>query len=222
METFKERVARGLCGNCGRPADRDGTICVRCNNTKKSQYQKKKRNKICTICREKHSGKGVRCDNCCGQESEERRLKSNCGVCIRCSSKATRGVYCNTHYVQRKANLIKRFEQGRCLGCGKPRLDNSKYCWECWIKQASRKTKTTEKFLVSLWDKQNGRCAYSGRVLVPGLTAQLDHKVAKRKGGSNDFENLQWVDKDVNYAKRALSEQEFLDLVKDIYRHRCK
>ena len=28
---YKRRVAQGLCGKCGKPLDRKGSICISCN-----------------------------------------------------------------------------------------------------------------------------------------------------------------------------------------------
>lgn len=76
----------------------------------------------------------------------------------------------------------------------------------------------TPKVLEKLWKAQKGRCAYTNRVLNV-TTAHLDHKVAIAKGGSHDIGNLQWTCPEANYAKRDLSEAEFIQLCRDVVAH---
>ena len=68
-----------------------------------------------------------------------------------------------------------------------------------------------------LWKSQRGICPLSGRRLNRD-NAQLDHIQAVRKDGSDDIENLRWVHRDVNYAKRDLSDEQFLSLCFDVVR----
>jgi 5-methylcytosine-specific restriction endonuclease McrA len=68
--------------------------------------------------------------------------------------------------------------------------------------------------------KKQSVCPYSGRKLEVGRNLSLDHRIAKSNGGTNDLDNLQWVDRYVNLAKHDMSENDFLALVKDIYDYR--
>jgi len=63
--------------------------------------------------------------------------------------------------------------------------------------------------------KQKLICALTG-VKLTTETISVDHIVAKSKGGSNRPENIRLVHKDVNLAKRALSDSEFLDLCRKV------
>lgn len=65
--------------------------------------------------------------------------------------------------------------------------------------------------LAQLWRKQRGVCAVTGWKL-DRENAQLDHIVPKTKGGSDAIGNLRWVHRDVNYAKRDLTDEAFLRL----------
>lgn len=75
-----------------------------------------------------------------------------------------------------------------------------------------------------LWDlfiKQDRKCALSGLdIRFPHsridyeATASLD-RINSKIGYNKD--NIQWVHKDVNYAKQSMDNFEFLDLVKKIY-----
>ena len=61
-------------------------------------------------------------------------------------------------------------------------------------------------------------CPLTGRLLT-GETMSVDHKVSLSKGGSNDLSNLRFVHVDANYAKRILSEEEFLKMCMDVTEH---
>ena len=44
----------------------------------------------------------------------------------------------------------------------------------------------------------------------------IDHKVSLSRGGSNDLSNLQFVHVDANYAKRILSQEDFIQMCRDV------
>jgi hypothetical protein len=44
-----------------------------------------------------------------------------------------------------------------------------------------------------LFDKQNSRCVYTNRLLILGVDASLDHRVAIANGGTHENSNLQWT-----------------------------
>jgi len=66
-----------------------------------------------------------------------------------------------------------------------------------------------------LWKKQRGICPITGRRLNRE-SAQLDHIVPIKLNGSDLVENLRWVHRDVNYAKRDLLDQDFYRLCWDV------
>lgn len=67
-----------------------------------------------------------------------------------------------------------------------------------------------------LWHKQKGRCALTGRRL--DRSAQLDHIIAKARGGGDEQSNLRWLCKEANLALRELSDAEFVALCSDVMR----
>ena len=77
--------------------------------------------------------------------------------------------------------------------------------------------KATTLDLARLWKMQRGRCALTGRRLNRD-NSQLDHIVAKARGGTDEINNLQWVCVEANLAKRELSETEFVSLCSDVMR----
>ena len=73
------------------------------------------------------------------------------------------------------------------------------------------------KELRELLEKQDFICPLTGRELVPGENASLDHIIPKSRGGPNKIGNLQWLDNNINFAKRNLLPDEFAQLISDAY-----
>lgn len=69
--------------------------------------------------------------------------------------------------------------------------------------------------LMDLLRKQEFRCALSGKELTP-KNAELDHIVPRSKGGSDDLDNLQWLDKRINRMKGQMSQEQFLDCCRKV------
>lgn len=74
--------------------------------------------------------------------------------------------------------------------------------------------RATASDLASIWKQQRGRCALTGRRL--DRSAQLDHIVARARGGSDSKSNLRWLCRDANLARRELSDEEFVRLCEDV------
>lgn len=72
--------------------------------------------------------------------------------------------------------------------------------------------------ILKLIERQQFRCAVSGRELTPA-SASLDHIVPLSRGGSHRIENLWVVDQQVNAAKGTLTVEELLQLCSDVIRH---
>ncbi|MEJ5260978.1 MAG: HNH endonuclease signature motif containing protein [Anaerohalosphaeraceae bacterium] len=73
--------------------------------------------------------------------------------------------------------------------------------------------KTNE--ILSLLEKQQYRCALSGRKLTPE-TASLDHIQPLSRGGLHDISNIWIVDHQVNIAKGSLTAEEFIRLCQEV------
>jgi 5-methylcytosine-specific restriction endonuclease McrA len=74
----------------------------------------------------------------------------------------------------------------------------------------------------SLWEglrdkliAQNYRCAYTGKALILGVNASVDHilPVARFPQLISDLHNIEWVDLQVNQMKRDLTRDEFLSSI---------
>lgn len=70
--------------------------------------------------------------------------------------------------------------------------------------------------IAALWKAQKGFCALTGRRL--DRSAELDHIIAKARGGSDGVTNLRWVCRAVNFARRDLPDDEFFALCRDVMR----
>lgn len=71
--------------------------------------------------------------------------------------------------------------------------------------------------LAVLWKRQRGRCALTGRKL--DRAAQLDHKMPRARGGTDELDNLQWLCAEANLAKRDMTDADFVALCADVARH---
>lgn len=70
--------------------------------------------------------------------------------------------------------------------------------------------------MVRRFDEQGGMCALTGWPMELGKTASLDHIVARARGGPNTVSNLRWVHASVNYAKRTMSDEEFVAMCRAV------
>ena len=145
---------------------------------------------LCLYCRRPLEGKNtayLRCSNCRAKIANQ-RLK--------------------------RRNFLR--EQGLCI-CGQPIAVGNRVCEDCWFKEISKgNTGTPKNWLIikEILLRQNYECAYTGKKLVIGVNASIDHIVPTTKGGNNFIENLQWVDIKINRMKNDMSHQEFISTIK--------
>ena len=148
------------------------------------------------------------------------------GLCRHCGrvldgSHGTRCRKCHAKALVRGREEKKRTALARlCRNCRSPEivtLGKILHCKTCWFKMmAQHKLGTAKRWreLRSLWDSQNGRCAYTGRELVIGVNASIDHILPSSRFPAKimQLSNLCWADRKVNEIKRDMTRQEFLDL----------
>jgi 5-methylcytosine-specific restriction endonuclease McrA len=79
----------------------------------------------------------------------------------------------------------------------------------------SSRNVATSRQLRKLVDRQGYRCALTGRELTPDA-AFVDHVTPVSSGGSSAIENLQVVHADVNEAKGTMTQDEFIQLCRDV------
>jgi len=122
-----------------------------------------------------------------------------------------------THYQTKylKARLKKHKKNKWCRSCPTPLMKNSKtWCKKHWFAQVVYRY----GFKLSDWKKaeelleqQNYTCPYSGRKLIIGVNASLDHKNPRSKFPKlrSEWSNVEWVDLYINNIKQTLTKEEF-------------
>jgi len=200
-DTYIKRKENNLCVICGNPKGETKLVhCNKCNilnniRTKKDK-QKLKEEKLCLYCRKPTNNNKVLCNAC---------LKNS---------------------VQQSLQLRKRRKTNNlCRSCGKSAdivRENSKICNICWFKDIARGNtgfSKNWKLIKDLLEKQDYKCAYTGKNLIIGENASIDHIIPRSKGGSNEIQNLQWVDKDINEMKNDFTHDEFMNTIKIIIKY---
>lgn len=181
------------------------------------------------------SSKGDRlrswCKDCCDRAGYAntkavQRERQMHGLCVRCglAQAAARRALCKpclaTRNEKELARQAQRIAAGRCTTCNEVNTIAGKVCVTCWFKRAANDTIDDQSRwpdLQALWARQDGRCALTGVLLVPGaFRVALDHITPQARGGTHEIENLRWVTNAANKAKNALSDPEFLELCRRV------
>lgn len=181
-----------LCKNCNAPTA-IGIYCVECKSKQKNRLKEKIKNNLCVVCGKNNPTNGQKCLGCYTEYQQNKLAKKN-----------------------------RRLAEGKCAFCEDIRI-HSTLCLSHYLKFTSKSHFGTVRYWCDLHEKfldQNGICPYSGRKLVLGVDASLDHIVPKSRGGINEISNTQWVHLDVNFMKQSMLNEEFLCLIKDIYEFR--
>jgi len=148
-----------------------------------------------------------------------------CPVCHETFS-ATRWAqkYCSTkcgNLRQQRKWVDKNRQEGLCRACPTPTIPGTKsWCEKHWFSQAAARNgilgKGSGERVKKLLESQSHTCPYTGRKLVVGANASIDHKNPRSlfRDQVGLLENIEWVDLEVNRAKRALSKDEFISFCK--------
>ncbi len=201
-KTQQARIDAGLCKECGQPRGNDGTS-IRCRPcasdaakraTARSARVRKERlaNQTCFYCGKLRDGKTIFCATC--------RVKM-----------AARG---RTYAEQYRR---ERNEQGVCRRCGKERYYASNYCRMHFMEHIARKYHVPQPLWDALLQKLEAssfQCFYTGKQLIPGENACVDHLNARSQYPDkvSDLDNFVWCDKWVNRMKGHLSYSDFIAL----------
>lgn len=209
-----ERAAAGLCRECGGEKH-DG------------------RRLNCDACRAKTAARDLArvtartskgCCSSCGAQVQSGPL-SRGALCSDCSSANLvnaaryRGKHRDKVREAQSKGREARLASGKCGLCPHPRMEGVSVCERHWFGQAANGnlglgTDAGYEFLSALFAAQGALCPYTGRVLIPGVNAALDHimPVSRFPELANDPANVQWVSVEINRAKGSLTDVEFVAL----------
>jgi len=110
---------------------------------------------------------------------------------------------------------------GLCHNCRKPKLPHSSYlCEDHWFNKIAAsngiKGRDGGRLVRKIIESQGYTCPYTGRTLILSLNASIDHKNPRSRFPDQVglLENIEWVDVQVNSAKREMTKEEFLSFCK--------
>jgi len=126
---------------------------------------------------------------------------------------------------QKRERYHSRRNNGTCGHCDCPIFGKTMMCEKhFFMGKANDRIGDSSRWeeIQKLFYSQNQRCYLTGRLLVPGINASLDHIKPQSKNPElyNKIENIRWCDIDVNKAKNKLSNEELFKLCEDVLRYK--
>ena len=140
-------------------------------------------------------------------------------------------------------NLIRGTSPG-CQKCGRDNIPKGnkhgnwkgsgpipKTVFNIIIYHAKRRSipcQLTIEDIAKIYNEQQGKCALTGRPIPFGFglhSNKVPHMASLDRIDSSKgyiLENIQWVHKDVNWAKRTLSQKEFIELCNEVVSYENK
>lgn len=115
--------------------------------------------------------------------------------------------------------MNKQKGKGLCIFCKNDKLKYSNLCEIHYFKSISSSLlRNRDKWeeLRDIFHAQEGKCFFTGKDLILGLTAGLDHLEPRstRPDLTSDVNNVRWVDKRINQMKGDMPVKEFIELCK--------
>lgn len=208
-----ERKSAGLCANCPQPALPGKTLCVDCAMARKTRQTERKAAGGCRSCHQPAEEGKTLCADCsaraAARQAERYAERKTVKICLHCPQPAEEGkVRCKEHveYMAERyiARTAERKSAGVCKNCLRPSLDGHALCEEHYLRATTRNHFGSPKRWEELRDlfyAQNGRCPYTGVLIVLGINASLDHIRPKSRGGSDELDNLCWTTDFLNILK---------------------
>lgn len=193
------------CQSLFKPQRRWARYCnVRCRDKRKVRVAMSKQEKIVRKSTPAAPFGTALCPICRTEFKLTRFSKKYCS--FRCSRRRIQGNWAN-----------KNRKLGLCLSCvEKPITGSVSFCEKHWLAQAAWRAglrgKEKWRIVKQILERQDYTCPYTGRKLVIGENASIDHKNPRAafvdQVGLES--NLEWVDGDVNWAKHSMTREEFI------------
>lgn len=177
---------------------------------------------ICTKCHKTKSRKEFY------YSKTEQRFSSWCKQCFLSYHKdyynKNKSRLCTGRYKNIEKAKKRWVANGRCITCGKPKLENSRYCELHYIRSAMRYSLghsriDDAKILLAKFKSNGQKCPYTGEPLILGSNTHLDHILPRSRYPEliKSIDNLEWVSAIVNRAKGTMTKDEFLSKYKIIF-----
>jgi hypothetical protein len=104
-----------------------------------------------------------------------------------------------------------------CPKCGNIPMPNNKLCEYHWYRNAavnSTNNADNADKLKSKLELQDFKCYYTNIHLTPGVNASVEHikPTSEYPELIDNMDNIVWCHMDVNYMKRSLSVERFIEL----------
>lgn len=198
-KTQQARINLGLCKDCGADRGNDGTtvFCRPCAKT----HAIRSANRVKRL---RSLRKDKNCCNQCGKQKEKIDTK----LCDSCKEIGRRSFNKRSSERRREHPIL-----GLCLDCKNPVFGESKYCKKHWLESFSFKYKLNADDLFLKLEQQEYRCAFTGKTLIPGDNACIDHLTPRSidPEKESDIDNVVWCDKRINLMKGNMTYKEFID-----------
>jgi hypothetical protein len=168
--------------------------------------------KKCTRCKKELTESNFHKNN-----TKKDKLSNRCKECTNITTREWQHKNRERHNNNQKKQKINRTNKGLCRYCLNEKLPNSTRCEKHWFEDISVHhfgTTNFGTFLKELAQKQNFKCFYSDKELIPAFNMSLDHIISNFDNPTKkeDISNVQWVTKDMNLIKNKLSHENFIEL----------
>lgn len=183
-QRYKKFRENGLCAKCGKPLDRDGSLCVSCNSKRKTYnretYKALQEVGICPRCRKnKLYGDEKWCIECTAKESEYRMKNRDCEH------------YNEIHRTWAKQQYQKDKENGICTRCHKRKADyGHSTCGICRDKNRRQKSKAYRKKPDRSERYKQGLCYFCDNPIKEGYKVCEKHYQQNCKNGRSENANI--------------------------------
>lgn len=239
--------AEGLCPKCGAHREDPGRKnCAKCRGRaikdeqrrrdtgKTSTRDRRRQAGLCVDCEADISNQesGIRCPVCQDLNALNRRergaQKTVAGICVHCPEPAEPGktlcVSCASKNTIRNATAkANRVADGVCRWCPSKATHESTACEYHFVYNLLKNwgRAPTSDEVDAVWTKledQNFECFYTGRPLVPGENASIEHLMPRKRYPNHvwTLDNIVWCDVVMNRLKGHMVPAEVLEFAQGI------